>query len=108
MDVHLLGAVGARHPEVVVGERVLPRVVAHHAEAHRNHVVCRETRVLAAVLTHRALDAQHGELLRGATERTLPGGERDPHAVTDRQAVDTRADRVDDAGAILIGNELAA
>src|SRR5205823_2338455 len=52
-----------RHPEIVVGERILPGIIADGANSARNQIVAAELWILAAVFPHEALHAQQGELL---------------------------------------------
>jgi hypothetical protein len=51
----------------------------------------------------RPFGGDDGVFLGGAARRAAGGGQRDPDAITDAEAVDSGAERVDDAGAIMVG-----
>ena len=87
-----------RRPELVHGECAVRR---HRGHAEAGGDVERD----AVGQPHGAARGYDRELLRRAG-RALVSGEEEPHAVADLQIGDVRADRVDDAGAVLVRHDL--
>jgi hypothetical protein len=58
----------------------------------------------AAGERERAVRGDDGVLLGGAARRAVGAGERDPDAIADAEAINSGAELVDDAGAIMVRN----